>query len=333
MPGMAALSLWASTPVFAQQVGASPGAIVLRVAGRPGDLPVASANLVAKYLSRQLGGVNIRVEVRTTASALDVLNDFAAAAPRDGSALLLAPPITAQMQALAVPGAAYDAGAFNWIGALSHAPMTLAASWVTGFRTLEDGARREMEVGAVGDMNEGAWYPAVLNALFRTRFKVATNYRSSREIDAAIDSGEIGGRLASWAEFNFGQSPLFQQGKLNFLMQIGPVGLSELGRTPLLGDIVKAPGDRDIASFISSDAAHGRSLAAPPGTPVEIVERYRKAFAAMTSDPAFIAEAHDLHIETSGVDGAAVAHLVAAELAAPADAVRRSRQAIVNGAQ
>ena len=305
--------------------------ISIEVVGRPGEEAAASAALVARHLARQLGVAEIRVENRTTRSAVDELVEFSGHAPKDGSVLLLTPPMTALMRALEAPGADYDAARFGWVGALSRAPLTLAASWVTGFKTLADGRRREMDVGALGDNSQSAWYPAIINSLTQTRFRVAPNYRSDKEVDAAIQNSEIGGRLVGWSTLVFGQSDLFKDKKLGFLTRIGGEGVAELNAAPAFAEAISNPRDREIAALVSIDPSHGRSLATPPGTPPEIVERYRKAFAAMAGDPAFVAEAAAAHIEMSPVDGAAVGKLVAEELAASPDVLARTRDAITGG--
>lgn len=317
---------FASMAGLAQTAPTGGRTIALTVHGRPGEEAGTTAALVARHLARHLGEpATISVESRTTGAAIDILNRFATEAPRDGSSLLLVPPNAALLQALKANGVAYDAGQFGWLGALSRAPYTLATSWVTGFRTLDDGRRREMDLGSIGETAPGAWHAATLNALLRTRFRVVPTFRSDKEVDAAIENSEIGGRIQPWSTLAFNQPALLAAGKLSHLVQIGPGKIAALGEAPLFTDLLTAPRDREIAVFMSADAGHGRAIALPPGTPTETLDRYRKAFAAMVSDPAFIAEAAATRIEISAVEGGATAALVASELSTPADVVGRTR--------
>ena len=48
------------------------------------------------------------------------------------------------------------------------------------------------------------------------------------------------------------------------LVQIGPSRLPEIGDVPLFVDLVKNPADRQVAEFLSSAIALGRTIFAPP---------------------------------------------------------------------
>ena len=88
--------------------------------------------------------------VQVSAGSFTAANFMFQAAPKDGTALHLLMPGMALLQALGAPNAKYDAGKLAYVGNLSRAPQILMTWWVTGFKTIDDGRRREMALGAIG---------------------------------------------------------------------------------------------------------------------------------------------------------------------------------------
>ena len=199
------------------------GKTVTLLAGPPaGSDHDKLARLVAKHLATQLPGKpTINVDNRSSNNGVDALNSFYSDAPKDGTALHLLMPGMALMQAVGAPNVKYDAGKLAIVGNLSRAPQVLMTWWVTGFKTIDDGRRREMALGAIGPVSLGAIYPEILNVMLRTRFKTVSNYRREPDVDEGMQNTEIGGRFASYATIAATQPDWIAQKRVAFLAQVG----------------------------------------------------------------------------------------------------------------
>ncbi len=325
------LALAATAAVLAAEPAAArdfyEGKTIALLAGAPaGSEHDKLARLVAKHLQAQIPGKPaINVDNRSANAGVDALNAFAADAPKDGTALHLVMPGMTFLQAVRAPSARFDTGALNYLGNLSKAPHALVTWWVTGFKTIDDGRRREMNLGAVGNVGPGAYYPPILDAMLRTRFKVIGNYRRDQDVDEGMENSEVGGRVVSWATLKVNQPGWIAQKRLGILVQIGLAKHPDLPDAPLLTSLAASDRDRALLAFVSSDAEHARAIAAPRGTPPEQVSILRTAFDAMTADPAFVAEARAGRFDLSPANGEETAKAVESELRTPRDVVDRVR--------
>ncbi len=284
------------------------------------------ARLVAARLPAHLPGVaSITVENRAVADGVEAMNSFVATAPKDGAALILPGPASALMQALKKSNVRYDAGGLGYLGTLSRAPSVLATWWVTGFRSVDDGRRREMSLGALNGAGVGALYPAVINAMLRTRFSLAAVYRTEADMDAAMEGGEIGGRFISSASMLANRPGWVAQKRVNLLAQVAPMRHTTLPDTPTLVELAGNERDRALMLFVSRDADHARALAVPEGTPPERLAALRKAFDAMLLDAQFISQAQAARLDLSPASGDLTAQAVADELQTPDAVVARMR--------
>jgi hypothetical protein len=104
-----------------------------------------------------------------------------------------------------------------------------------------------------------------------------------KEVDAAV---------FGWGTWLTTVPQWFEKGRefATPILQVGTTPDAAFPHTPMLHDLV-SPQDKPLVSIINTMSAIGRGVALPPGTPRPILEVYRKAFAAMISDPEFLADA------------------------------------------
>ncbi len=329
-PGSVALALTAllALPCAAQDF--YQGKSLTLLAGAPaGSDQDKLARLVAKYLAIHIPGKpSISVENRSANAGFDALNSFANEAPKDGTALHLVMPGMTLLQTLGAPGVRYDSGALGYVGNLARAPHVLATWWVTGFKTIDDGRRREMLLGAVGPASPGAIYPAILNGVLRTRFKTLAHYRRDAEVDEAMENTEIGGRIVSWASLKANKPDWIAQKRVNLLAQIGLTKHADLPDVPLLSELAAGDRDRALLAYASREAERLGTLAVPGGVPGERLEALRAAFDAMAKDSGFSGEARAAQTEVAPTRGVDIGKLIAEELAAPKELVERLRAAV-----
>src|SRR5262249_54781923 len=151
--------------------------------------------------------------------------------------------------------------------------------------------RRELVVGGTGAGSGIVIMPTAMNNLLGTRFKIVTGYKSSEEVNLAMQRGEVQARA-----FGFGsivaQHPDWIRDKIVvFLAQAGAKRDHDLPDVPLLTELARTDEQRAILRLISSPAGLGHPYVAPPDVPAERLAILRQAFAATLTDKAFLAEA------------------------------------------
>jgi len=93
---------------------------------------------------------------------------------------------------------------------------------------------------------------------------------------------------------------------------------------PQAVDLVKDPEGRKVFQILLARQENGRSFALPPGTPPDILEAFRKGFAAMVKDPAFLADAARLNADIVVATGDEVEGLLVKTYSSPRPLIERA---------
>jgi hypothetical protein len=92
----------------------------------------------------------------------------------------------------------FDPTKYNWIGSTSR-ESTVLAVWAasTDVRTIEGARREKLVFGGTSLNNDTGAMPMLLDKLIGTKFKVVVGYKSSPDVDLALDpmSGEEVARI------------------------------------------------------------------------------------------------------------------------------------------
>jgi len=99
--------------------------------------------------------------------------------------------------------------------------------------------------------------------------------------------------------------------KVRILMQIALEKDPELQGVPFALDYVKNESDRKVMELNLTQKTIARPIIAPPGVPADRVAALRGAFAALTKDQEFLADAKKAKIEVSPLAGPTVDKVVA----------------------
>ncbi len=279
--------------------------------------------LAAQHLARHIpGNPTIVAANMPGASGMQSAAYLYQIAPKDGSVLGMFNQSMAQRQMLEPDSIRFDAGKFNWLGAMA-ASVTVFVTWHTsGVSTLEDAKRRDVILGALTGEGGNAVYPLLLNKFLGTRFKLVLGYQGGNTIELAMERGEVEGRgRVIWSGLKAIWPQWIAQRKLNVILQIGLRKEPDLPDVPLLIDLAGTPQEAAVYRFISSDTAMGFPIVAPPGVPPERVAALRKGFAEMMVDPAFVRDAQLRALPVELISGDDVQKLVASLLATPSDVV------------
>ncbi len=238
---------------------------------QPGSLYDTNARFVARHLPRFIPG-NPAMIVRNMpgAGTLAASNHVANLAPKDGTALALVARGVAIEPLLGGQGMRFEPLTLNWIGSSSQEVSVVAVRADTGVKTLDDAKAREVVLAASG--GDGVTFPNTLNKLLGTRFRALSGYRSSAEMALAIERKEADGRGSwSWSAFRNDGMAMFKRGELNLLVQMGLAKMPEIPAVPLVMDLAKDAGQRQILELLLAAQAMAWPMFAPAEVPAERV--------------------------------------------------------------
>ena len=270
----------------------------------PGGGYDSYARLVAQFMGKYIpGNPAIVPQNMPGAGSRKAAAFMEKVAKQDGTFLATADQALAVAQAMHDPRLKVDAGSFNYIGSTVQDNNVLITWHTSGIKTIDDAMKKSVPIGATGSAT-GSAYPKVMNAILGTKFKIVGGYPGGKDINMAMENGEVAGRgSVNWASLK----PLgWQQGgKVNVLVQVGLRSEPDLKGVPLLFALAKDDNDRKMLRLLCSAAAVGRPIFTTPNVPKARVEALRKAFDKMVADPDFLkaAESEGLNIDpTSGAE-------------------------------
>ncbi len=296
-------------------------------AGGPYDLV---ARILAKYLARNLPGKPTTV-IQNMPGGGHVLatNYIYNQAAMDGSAIATVANSIPMHQLIDGKGVRYDARRINWIGSTGISNLVTVAWRSSGVKTTDDVLKRELIIGATGTGSGTFLYPAVMNAILGTKFKLVMGYKATTEIDLAMERGEVAGRSGGSIAGMMQEHPgWFTDSKVVILSQVGAARDPLAPDAPLMEELGRTPEERAILRLVSSPVALGRPFLTGPGVPAERVEMLRRAFDASMKDAAFLAEAEKAQLDLNPLTGEQVTRIVQDSFATPPDLIDKIRSIV-----
>lgn len=285
------------------------------------------ARIVARHMGRLIpGNPQFVVKNMPGGIGLQAANHLANTAPRDGTSMTIVFQNMPVLQAIGSSAVQFDARRFGWLGNTTNSPNVINSWHETGITRIEDVFQKELVVGASGVSSTGYIYPAAMNQILGTKFRIVGGYPGGNEINLAMERGEVGGRGSnSWASWKSNHPHWIAEKKIHILVQVGLSRAPDLKDVPLMLDLAKSEEDRQVLTFLSSDMGIARAFATTPDTPSERLGVLRKAFMALMADAAFLAEAEkqQMDIDPSGPDE--VQKVVASMIEAPPAVIARAR--------
>jgi tripartite-type tricarboxylate transporter receptor subunit TctC len=287
-----------------------------------------NARLVARYLGRHIPG-NPTIVVKNMPGAGHVLaaNHLATDAPRDGTTIALILPSIITHQLLDGRGVRYDVARFHWLGASDHSNQSVYV-WSTSIKTFAEAMQREVVLGATGAGSYTLLYPALMNSLLGTRFKTVVGYKSARDIDLAMERGEIEGRAGNYLNTLRSINPGWLRDKsINILVQIGAERDPGFAEVPLLTEFAKSEETRRVLRLFEAEITAGRAFLTPPDVPADRVAALRQAFDATMQDEAFRAEARRMGLDINPITADKVQAIVREVTAIPPELIALAKRA------
>jgi tripartite-type tricarboxylate transporter receptor subunit TctC len=287
----------------------------------------AYARLASRHLGRFLPGNPTLVPRNMPgAGGVIVANYLYNVAPKDGSAIALfmagAPfePLFGNTQAK------YDTLKFNWIMSLNRL-VNIGIFWHEApVRSTQDFFGQEVLVGSSGGGDASTEvYPNLLNHLAGTRFKVVSGYKGNGESMLAMERHEVHGIVGTeLSSLRATRPDWIRDNKVRIVVQIGLTKSPDLPDVPSGLDLIKNEEGRRVFELLLARQEFGRPFALPPGTPPDVVAEFRRAFAAMVKDEAFLKDAAKMRADIIVGSGDEVAGLFAKTYGSPKPLVERA---------
>ncbi len=293
----------------------------------PGALsayPRAIAQVIGKYIP---GNPAIIVRNMPGAGGIKAANFIYGIAPQDGTAWGFITRGFVRAPLLGTPQAQFDPTRYQWIGTTSQ-ETSVAAVWApsTRVRSLADAMTEDVVFGGTSLATDTGLFPTILNRLIGTRFKVIVGYKSSTDVDLAMERGEVQGKVWTWGSLKSGSTATWvAERKVAMLAQFGLQRAKDLPDLPLALDFAKTPEDRQVMELIFSPLALGYPSFMGPGVPPERVEIMRRAFDKTMRDAEFIELMKQQNLVLDPASGEDMQAIVARLYRMPQSVIERAR--------
>ena len=282
------------------------------------------ARLVARHVGKHIpGNPNVVPQNMAGAGGINMANHFYNSAPRDGTSIAMMGNNFPATQAVGNKSVKFDAGKFQWLGAIAPTVETMAVWHTTGVKTIDDLRKRETVAGASGRGAITYFYPAMMNEFFGTKFKIVTGYPGGSQINLAMERGEVEARNNSWSSWKATRPAWVKNKLITVVVQAGPRA-PDLD-APSVEQLARTAEDRLTIELIVSGSQLGRPLTTTPDVPADRLAALRTAFRATMKDPEFLKDAAQMNFEIDPVYGEPMQKIVEKILSTPQHLALRAK--------
>ncbi len=226
--------------------------------------------------------------------------------------------------------AKFDATRFGWIGSMNQ-DISFCGLWAHpgGPQSFADMYRMETVFGSAGQASISYQHPLILKNVLGAKVSVITGYAGTREVNLAMQRGEVHGACGLFLSSIKSQYLSdVQQGRLKLVIQMGPKTTDLFGPVPSVFDFAKSDEERQILELHFKQILLGRPIAAPPGVPPAVLETLRAAFMQTMQDHEFLEDSKKMNIDIDPAPGAEVEKLLRQFADYPPAIIQKARAAI-----
>ena len=297
----------------------------------PGGSNDIYARILAQHLGKHIPGQpNVVARNLPGAGSFLAVNQMAATAPKDGTAIAIGAPTLALDEKLGTQGVRYKTAEFSWIGRISPL-INIVMIWNTvPVKTHADTLKREVTMAGTGVGSTVSIYPTVMNNLFGTKYKLVMGYKGSNEAMLALERGEVEGHSTSWEALKGAHPNWYPEKKVSVPVQLALKPHPELPEVPTALSFARNDEERRILSAILNATEVGTSFFTTPGVPADRVTALRRAFDATMQDPDFKADLAKARISHNPLKGEDLQQLVKQISDLPPDLVEKVRKVYQN---
>jgi tripartite-type tricarboxylate transporter receptor subunit TctC len=253
------------------------------------------------------------------------------AAAQDGTVVgvVLPPSIISPMLR---SGVGYDSTKLRWIGSITPMASVLSVWHDSPAKTIKQLKTTEITTATSSKLSSGYLFPAWINHVQGTKWKIISGYRGGDRQNNAMQKGEVNGRSSFYASYKTTKPHWLRDKKIVHVVYMGPreKELDDTG-VPHAEDLMKTYEQKQVLNFLQTGGKVGHGFFVSPSVPMARVEALRAAFDKAVADPAFLAEAKKRNQVVNPVKGAALDRIVADGLSTDKEVVARFKKAIKLG--
>ena len=272
----------------------------------------AYARTLARHMGRYIPGNPEFIPLNMPgAGSLKAYNYLYNVAKRDGTEFGTGHRFVPIMPLFKIKGAQFDGTKFSYVGSANREVGVTEAWHTSPVKTFADLQKMELVVGTTGRGAALTNFASVLKTALGAKLKVVAGYKTTREIDLAMERGEIQGRAGVSYNSIRNATPEWLTGKkVTILIQMGLTKHPALPDVPNILDVVTNKLDHDAIELLLAPSEMGRPFVGPEGIPAKRLAILRTAFDATMKDKGFLAEAEKQKMEINPMSGAEVEALV-----------------------
>jgi tripartite-type tricarboxylate transporter receptor subunit TctC len=284
------------------------------------------AQLIANHIGKHVPGrPTVIVQPMPGGGGMTALSYIAKIAPQDGSVLSM-PHLNIVQDGLLSSRVQFDPGKFQWIGRIRDQVQVGVASAKSNARSIEDAKTKVLVAGGVGANNPSALNPRIVNVLVGTKFKIVSGYKNTSEVAIAWERGEVDVFTNSWDIIAARVADQLKAGLVHPLYVYALKRPADLRDIPLINEFGRNDAEKAFLEIYSIGTEIGRSLAAPPGMPMDRLDAWRAAFMTMLEDSEFRAAVSKGNLRLDPLAGQQLASMVANVVSLPPDTVAKARE-------
>lgn len=307
--------------------------ISLYIGSTPGGGYDSYARLIARHLGEHIPGKPTIVPVNMPGAGSNKLAYYIyAVAPKDGTAIGAIFPGAVMEPLIGSKKVEHDPSKLIYIGSANNEADICFVRSNSPTKSFKDAFTRETRLAASAEGGSSRDFPAVLDNVLGTKFKLVMGYPGSREMMHAIEQGEVEGECGlAISSLSTAHPDWLPSGNVVAIAQetLKPHRSMDAHKVPLTLAFAHNDGERQVLELLYSQLVFGRPYIAPPGTPADRVAALRKAFMEALEDPVLQEDAKRVRLNVDPISGEEVQALVAKVFATPAPVVARLKQAMI----
>ncbi|HEX3969997.1 MAG TPA: hypothetical protein VHX19_01670 [Stellaceae bacterium] len=304
----------------------------LDIGSTPGGAFDGYGRLVGQYIGKYIPGNPTVLPNNMPGAGDHRLNGYLySVAPKDGSEFAITFPGALLDPLVGTKKFDEDPSKFTYLGSANIDTFVCLLRADAPIKTFEEALKTPATLAASADGGSTVDLPAIEINLLGAKWQIVRGYPGSREINLAIEQGEVNGTCGmGWSSIQLQNPDWATNGKYRLLAQETTRGHATLNamNVPLTYGFAKTDAQRAVMQLVYSQELFGRPFIMPPGVPPERVAAMRKAFMAALKDPDLLADAKKQRLEINPLSGDEVQQLVTKVYSMPPDIVAKTKEAL-----
>jgi hypothetical protein len=184
-------------------------------------------------------------------------------APRDGLTIGITQRSVLVEPLYGTKEATFDPTKFSWLASLND-DVFIGVAWKDrGLNSIKDAQQREFPVAADGPASDDYVWPAVLNSVIGTKFKIVSGYTGKAEERLSVRRGETHGLVGwSWGSLQSSELLDYKNGNWKIFAHLGR-GKHPDFDAPSIYDYAETKEARAVFDFLMDTLSLGRPVFAP----------------------------------------------------------------------